>query len=105
MHNTLHVTESLPRGNCVLALADAIAARTQAVSSREQITPPASRFAYAAGNDVSISMRRSPAVTFSRENTCVFGDGFTYVDFTVIYEPLEIRRLCRPIEKELPQCN
>lgn len=55
-----------------VALAAAIAARTQAVYPRKGIVPTASRFTYVVSSSVSISMRHSPA-TSSRENTCIFG--------------------------------
>lgn len=102
MYNTLHVTESLPRGNCVLRWPSQLrhVRKRYLLTSESRPRLPVSHTRLA----MTLLMRRSPTATLTRENTCVF-DGFTYVDFTMIYESSKARCLCRPIEKELPQCN
>lgn len=90
MCNTLHVTEPLPRGNCVLRWPSQlrhVRKRYLLVSkSRPRLpvshTRPRMTFRY----------RRD---AHARKHLRFRWNGFTYVEFTMMYEPSEIR--CFPV--------
>lgn len=103
MHNTLHVTESLPhlpRGNCVLRWLSQLrhVRKRYLLASKSRPRLPVSRgWQWRFDIDATFSDGNSFARKHLRFRWRLYIRGFYY--------DIRARRLCRPIEKELPQCN